>query len=265
MSVGRPCADSAAMVSHRIEGKNLVDQATKMLGETPILWGRYFTNSSGGGDAEYRHLRENELLRGKGIRVLPIARQTGNVSGSQADGSDDASRNADDILNTFGVNHLESMGGEVVMFLDVEGAPPLSPSYWTGWARTVVARSGASSDNKVKILPCLYATQGDKKTWQALADAVNAAPVEAACHGAWVARWRIRGHDNPSDVRPPEFDPEIVNPAITLPCPILLWQYADEILGSGGFDCDQTNPNVDIDGLLVSKCVLPPSITDLIS
>jgi hypothetical protein len=253
------------MITNRIQGKNLLDHATQMFGETPLLWGRYFTNSSGGGSAEYRHLRENELLRNKNVRVLPIARQTGNVGGSEAEGGDDGVRNADDIINTFGAEYLASLGGKVVLFLDVEGAPSLSKVYWTGWAAAVVARSAARSDGQVSILPCLYATQGDKKTWQALNEAVAAKP-EAACHGIWVARWRIRGHDDPSDIRPIDFNPAIVDPAIGLPCPILLWQYADEILGSGGFDCNQTNPNVeDIDTLLVNRCVLPPSITQLVS
>ena len=48
------------------------------------------------------------------------------------------------------------------------------------------------------------------------------------------------------------------SPHVQLPCKILLWQYSDDCHGGGGFDCDQTNPAIDLDQDLLSKCILPP-------
>ncbi len=79
---------------------------------------------------EYRHLKENRILRENGIRVLPIARQTKRFDGDQALGSVDAHANAHDILVTFGSDYLQTLGGKFFVFLDVEGAPSLSQAYY---------------------------------------------------------------------------------------------------------------------------------------
>jgi hypothetical protein len=44
---------------------------------------------------------------------------------------------------------------------------------------------------------------------------------------------------------------------VKIPCEVLLWQYADECHGGDGFDCNETNPNIDLQDIL-SQCVLPP-------
>jgi hypothetical protein len=75
----------------------------------------------------------------------------------------------------------------------------------------------------------------------------------AECHGAWIARWRVHGCNQ---LRP--FDPSILSPNVQLPCKILLWQYSDDCHGGSGFDCDQTNPEIDLEQDLLSKCILPP-------
>ena len=256
MAQGRPGADSSSLVTTQIQGKNLIQLAREMFGETPVLWGRYFTSASTGGTVEYRHLRENQILRDNNIRVLPIARQTTHVSGSQATGSADAEQNVEDLIVTFGKEYLASQGGQFLLVLDVEGAPALSVSYYTGWARTVVAHSQDITDGTVNILPCVYAPQGNDPTWRAVATAFDNG-VE--CHGAWIARWRIRGCG-----KPPDFDGSIVNPRIPLPCDILLWQYADECHGGSGFDCNQTNPDIDIEQDLLGKCVLPPELEGIL-
>ena len=104
MAKGKPGADSSVLVTNRIGDRGLIELATALYGEAPVFWGRYFTSASSGGNVEYRHLKENQPLRDNNIRVLPIARQTNRVSGTQADGSADAEKNANDLLSTFGAD-----------------------------------------------------------------------------------------------------------------------------------------------------------------
>ena len=251
MAKGMPGADSSTLVTSLIDGRNLVELATDLFRRTPVVWGRYFTSAGTSGNVEYRHLKENQLLRANNIRVLPIARQTKRVNGSAADGSTDAAANAEDLIQTFGADYLASQGGQVVMFLDVEGAPSLSVGYYRGWAGTLVAHSQDFSGGKVTILPCVYGTHFDDATWRAVVAAVGPG-VEF--RGAWIARWRVRGCHNLL-----EFDNDLVRPR-TFPAnsKILLWQYSDDCHGGDGFDCDQTNPSIDLQQDLLSKCVLPP-------
>lgn len=251
MAQGAPGADSATLVTDQIDGRNLIQLASDLFGRTPAIWGRYFTSVATTGVVEYRHLRENQPLRDAGIRVVPIARQTKNVNGSIADGSADAAANAEDLIETFGADYLASLGGQCVMFLDVEGAPSLTASYYRGWAATLAAHSQEFSNGKVTILPCVYATQGDDATWQAVAAAIGPA---VGFYGAWVARWRVRGCNGLL-----EWDDTLVRPA-SLPSQlkILMWQYSDECHGGGGFDCNQTNPSLDLQQDLLNKCILPP-------
>ena len=59
--------------------------ATMVLGIAPVFWGRYLyapgqMNSSGHRDPGHYSTAENVLLRMNHIRVLPIARQTGNIA-----------------------------------------------------------------------------------------------------------------------------------------------------------------------------------------
>src|SRR5262245_34681607 len=256
MAVGKPGADSSVLVTSKIQGKTLIQLATELFEEQPIFWGRYFTSVSTTGTVEYRHLKENQILRDHNIRVLPIARQTKRVGGSQALGSVDAEQNVEDLILTFGQDYLASQGGEFLMVLDVEGAPSLSVAYYTGWAQTVLAHSRDFTHGAVTISPCVYAPRGDDATWQAVADAADRG---VACDGAWIARWRARGCSKLL-----EFDNAIVLPRVELPCDVLLWQYADECHGGSGFDCNQTNPEIDLEDDLLRKLILPPDITEII-
>jgi hypothetical protein len=249
MAFGSPGADSSNLVTRLIDGKPMVDVAADVLGQMPVLWGRYFTSVAATGVVEYRANRENQALRDRGIRVLPIARQTKHVDGSQARGSADAQLNAEDLIKTFGVDYLKSQGGKFIMFLDVEGTPSLSTHYYMGWARTLVDHSQSFSDGAVTIVPGVYATQADSTTWRAVAEAGERG---VKSQGAWTARWRRHGC---SEMLAWEHD--IVYPKIKIPCEVLLWQYADECHGGDGFDCNETNPHLDLQGIL-SQCVLPP-------
>ena len=123
MAKGKAGADSSVPVTNQIGDKDLIHIATEVFGQMPAFWGRYFTSASTSGNVEYRHLKENLMLNQNGIRVLPIARQTRNVNGTQASGSADAEVNVEDLITTFGQDYLESLGGRFLMFLDVEGSP----------------------------------------------------------------------------------------------------------------------------------------------
>ena len=257
MAKGKPGADSSVLVTNRIGDKGLIELATALYGEAPVFWGRYFTSASAGGNVEYRHLKENQPLRDNNIRVLPIARQTNRVSGTHSEGSADAEKNADDLLATFGADYLASQGGSFYMFLDVEGSPSLSEAYYAGWAQTLTAHSSSQTSGEVEILPCVYAVRSDTPTWSAIAAAVLAG---AACNGAWIARWPSSG------CQPlPEWDAGKVTPDVAIPCPILIWQYANDCHGGGGFDCSETNPGIDLQSDLLDQLVLPPDMTGVVT
>ena len=257
MAKGKPGADSSVSVKNQVGGVGLIDLANSLYGEMPVFWGRYFTSTSTAGGTEYRHLKENGILRANGIRVLPIARQTKSVNGTQAAGSADAQANVEDLVATFGEDYLESLGGQFFMFLDVEGSPSLSQAYYTGWSEALSAHSQDITAGRVTILPCIYATRGDNVTWNALAAAFDGG---ADCSGAWVARWK-----SSSCLALPDWDNSLVAPTVNLPCPILIWQYAADCHGAGGFDCSETNPGIDLQGDLLNQLVLPPDMTGIVS
>jgi hypothetical protein len=253
MAKGKPGADSSVLVTTQIGGKSLVELANELYGEPPVFWGRYFTSNSGSGNVEYRHLKENQLLRENNIRVLPIARQTRRVNGTQADGSADGEANVDDLLATFGIDYLASVGSEFYMFLDVEGSPSLSKAYYTGWAQTIVNHSATETNEQVQVTPCVYASKSDTPTWSAVSAAVS---IGVLCRGAWVARWPSSG------CQPlPDWDQNKILPSVAIPFEILAWQYADDCYGGGGFDCSETNPEIDLETELLSHLVLPQDLT----
>jgi len=231
----------------------MVESASALFGRTPAVWGRYFTKPTTSGTVEYRHAQENPVLAQYAIRLLPVARQTRDVAGSAAQGASDAQGNVDDLFASFGAEYLASLGSEFLMFLDVEGTPSSgSPSlglhYWTGWAQTLGEHSRTASGGRVEVLPCAYARQGDDATWESLS---QASAQGVACHGAWVARYYS------GSCTMANWDETIVAPQVALPCDILLWQYAENCC-DGAIDCSQTNPNLDIDTLLLRRLILPP-------
>ena len=249
MPKGRGGADSSNLVTSQIGGRMLLDLAAQSLGETPVFWGRYFTSAATTGVVEYRHLKEGQHLRERGIRVLPIARQTRRVAGTAAQGTADAKLNAQDILLTFGADYLKSLGGKFLMFLDVESMPALSLSYYKGWARTLTGYSETATKGAVSLLPCVYGVQSDNPTWRAIA---AAADQGVPCHGVWIARWKWHGcHPVPN------WNAAAVTPGVALPCDVLVWQYSDECHGGDGYDCSTTNPGIDFDAF-IKQLILPP-------
>lgn len=257
MAKGLPGADSSSLVTTVINGQNLVDLAIHTFnGVTPVFWGRYFSRS-GHGFAEYQHLKENGLLRQHAIKVLPIAQQTSRVNGSSADGSGDAQSNVEDLITTFGKDYLASQGGEFFMFLDVEPLPGsgLSSSYYLGWSQTLMSHSSTVSGGTVRILPCIYGNHTGTASWSGLSAAVAQG---ATCKGAWIARYGNRtGAAGCCDVI--DWDNTAVAPAVPIPCKILAWQYSEECHGQDGYDCNQTNPNIDAQQELLKFLIMPPA------
>lgn len=252
MAKGSPGADSSVPVTSLIDGQGMVDQATGFFGSVPVFWGRYFTSVSTTGVVEYRHMRENPVLRAKSIRVLPIARQTKRVNGTAADGTADGQVNAEDVIITFGKDYLAAQGGQFYVFLDVESTPPLSLSYYRGWAQTLMAHSRDITLDRVSLLPCVYGTKFDTTTWNSVAMAKQQG---IPCFGAWIARYFFGMGCKPV----PEWKPEVITPIVDMPCPILIWQYAGDCQGNGGYDCNVTNPNIDLDKDLLTHLILPPA------
>jgi hypothetical protein len=243
MAQGLPGADSIQPVT-----TSLIQATTAHYGSTPVFWGRYFTSVTTSGSAEYHHAKENGPLNAAGIKLLPIGRQTGNVNGTQQQGVADGVKNAKDFITTFGASLLAQQGGQFYMFLDVEGDPSLSSDYYTGWAQGLAQES--ASHVGVEILPCVYAAQGNSKTWTALAAATDAG---AACVGVWIARY------DPNDCTLGEWNDHTVTPPSPnpFPWPILAWQYCGNCL-NGQIDCSQTNPAIDPQADLLDFLVMPP-------
>jgi hypothetical protein len=229
----------------------LIESATDILGDTPVFWGRYFTNISKTEAPEYLHATENPILHEAGIRLLPIARQTANVAGDAVQGKNDGMANAQDLIATFGVAFLAERGGKFYMFLDVEGEPSLSQAYFEGWSDGLAEQAQTMAEGAVEILPCVYGMQSDTTTWTALAAAVESG---TQCFGAWIARYHT------GECSMGEWQPEIVTPVkpTPFPCPILAWQYAGDC-NDGQMDCSQTNPAIDIKTDLLPYLVLPPA------
>jgi hypothetical protein len=62
MAKGRPGVDSTSLVSTIKRGKNLIDLATDLFGESPLFWGRYFKNLQQRSSYEYIGRKEANLL-----------------------------------------------------------------------------------------------------------------------------------------------------------------------------------------------------------
>lgn len=245
MAQGLPGADSSSPVT-----SELVAAATQLFGRAPVLWGRYFTSPTTSDSIEYHHATESPVLAQAGIRLLPIARQSENVGGSQAQGQADAQQNVADLVDTFAPTSLGAFGSHLLLFLDVEGepsegSPSLSLDYFLGWAQTLQSESRSQTGGAATVLPGIYARQGDSATWNVLVTA-NAQGV--ACAGAWVARY------DPGTCQLADWNDTIVMPTVTLPFPVLLWQYAENCC-QGAIDSNQTNPGVDVQSLLLDRLI----------
>jgi hypothetical protein len=232
-------ADTAYPVTQR-----LLNDATRVMGQAPAFWGRYFTSVHAAGNVEYRHRVEDALLAANNIRVLPIARQTNRVSLGLEDGRRDGRANADDLIQTFSEQHLVQLGGQIMIFLDVEGSGRsiLSSAYYAGWAAGL-----AEVNQNVQFLPCVYGLPTDSATWTALK---TAREQDAPCRGIWLARWV-------PDVEPVAWSPARTRPSVDPGVPVLAWQYTSPRDGAA-IDRNLVNPALDAQAELLRFLILPP-------
>jgi hypothetical protein len=247
MASGQPGVDTDSAVS-----SGVLMKATAVLGAKPVFWGRYFhapgqIDWKGRFDTVNYAATENELLNSNRIKLLPIARQTPAVGGSDADGRGDAQKNVSALFEALKPAYLYGAAPDVLVFLDVEGAPSLSPAYYAGWSDELQTQGALHSGNTVTLHAALYMSQGDAATASALTSAVAAG---ALCAGAWIARY------DPDVCGPaPAWNDGIVTPRGGLPCPILAWQYCSSD-SCAGYDGSQTNPAHE--AMLLARLPVPP-------
>jgi hypothetical protein len=234
----------------------LANAGTKsFLGRKPAFWGRYFyapgqMNSGGKKDSHYS-ASENAFLRSNNIRLLPVARQTGNVSRDAATAVRDAKRNVDALFETIPAAYLAGADPTALVFLDVEPGNSLASAYYVAWAQTISDHSMAKSSDQVHLRPGIYANPTDAKTWKALRTALSQG---SACYGVWMARYY---YGSPV---PPDWNDKLVTPSGGLAPPILAWQYwasADNAKPEFNFDTSSTNP-AHFDALL-DGLIMPPA------
>jgi hypothetical protein len=223
-------------------------------GAAPLFWGRYFKRPDS--TDEYQPAAENAVLAANDVKLLPIARQTNRVAGTASDGAQDAALNADAFIKALGVEHLAAIGGEMLMFLDVEGTsaqnPNLSLDYWIGWSTALTARSESAGSGRFRIVPGVYCRQNQSPTWTVIADAAR---LGYRCAGAWVFRMHADACTKPM----PDWEPTFNTPTVALPCPLMIWQFAIDCLFEGGVDFDMINPDPGIATALLNRLVLPPA------
>ena len=141
------------------------------------------------------------------------------------------------------------------MFLDVEGTsaqnPNLSLEYWIGWSTALAAHSSAVSGGRFTLVPGIYCRQNQAATWTAVADAAR---FGYRCAGAWVFRMHSGACDKPI----PSWEPAFNTPAVSPPCPVMIWQFAIDCLTDGGVDFDMINPDPAVATALLNRLVIPP-------
>lgn len=221
-------------------------------GATPLFWGRYFKKPDFAED--FQPESERAVFRENNIQLLPIARQTARVAGTATEGAEDAILNVDAYVQSLGNDHLASIGGEMIMFLDVEGTsdanPNLSLDYWIGWSSALVNYSHKRSGRRYTIVPGVYCRQNQPTTWQAIA---RADQLGHPCAGAWVFRMRSGACTAPIGT----WDPTFLMPKVALPCPVMIWQFAIDCLFEGGVDFDMLNPDAAVNNALRNRLVVP--------
>jgi hypothetical protein len=153
--------------------------ATTQIGQAPVFWGRYFKGPGNPDPAQYQAGQESSFLKSNNIKVLPIARQTPNVSSTDQNlGKSDGQQNAAAIIASFGASALASLP-EVAVFLDAEIDNSLNHNYYLGWSAGLI-QGGAPN---VKFIPCLYAHHNDKTTWAEVGKAMDQGAI---CGAAWI-------------------------------------------------------------------------------
>lgn len=232
---------------------DLVNLVRERFGTAPLFWGRYFKRP--GFAQDYQPQQENPVFYANRIRLLPIARQTNRVAGTATEGAEDAMLNAEAFIKGLGLEYVASVGGELLMFLDVEGTsdknPNLSVDYWIGWSGALVEQSRRLTGGRTTLIPAVYCRQNQNPTWDAIARADD---LGFPCAGAWVFRMRTGACTKPI----PAWDPAFNTPGVPLPCPIMIWQFAIDCLVEAGIDFDMINPDPAVATALLNRLLLPP-------
>jgi hypothetical protein len=243
---GLPGADCARPVN-----QNLIDFAESVLGQVPAFWGRYFKGPSNTDPVQYQARRENSVLHGNDIRVLPIARQTLRVGLSRTAGDEDGRRNVRAILEAFGSDYLAGLGSRFFVFLDVEESHPLSADYWSGWSEALIEEGRGATNSSVEFIPAIYGSRDATTTWCELAKAISSG---SACGGAWIAAWR-----SPPCAPPPDWaDVDIVPVNLPEEVSALAWQYGGNCRNL--IDCNSSNPSLQ-DEFITGLIMPPPSLS----
>jgi hypothetical protein len=118
-----------------------------------------------------------------------------------------------------------------------------------GWSTAITAHARRSG---LTMLPSVYCRQNQNATWDAVA---RAAQLGFPCAGAWVFRMRTGACTKPI----PEWDAPFNTPSVSLPCPVMLWQFAIDCLFEGGVDFDMVNPDPAVAAALLNRLVFPPA------
>lgn len=248
-------ADSNDLVNAMLAGVSLLDRARQHLGGEAKYWGRYFKGPNHPNHEQYQPHTENRHLHDRGIRVLPVARQTRQVGGSEADGRNDAERNVRAVLWAFGAEWLAGHGGAFQYYLDVEPTHPMSRAYYSGWAREIEERSHALTGGTVRLEPCVYLNGRDRTTQRALREAVDDDAV--TCGGLWVARYFNFDHTGCHAVT--DWGALSADPVEPVPAPVRIWQFIGDCFQNIGnfhpLDFNQLNPDNQQETL---RLLIPP-------
>lgn len=240
-------------------GRGKLATVTGALGvPAPGFWGRYFyaphqVASGGNVDSNHYSPAENSFLRARGIRVLPIARQTGHVAGTAAQAVSDARQNVAAIFECFSPGYLASADPDVLVFLDVEeqvGQPVLTSQYYAAWSAEIERASAESSGGLVAMRPAIYTSRGARDSFLALKAAMAGG---SHCFGVWTARGLSHGS-------PLAFSEAQMLPVVPLDCPTLLCQYflsPDQAPPDENLDMSVCNPAHQ--DMLMSRLVMPPN------
>jgi len=234
-----PGVDSLNIVGSRLKnGQTLVDAAIEAFGMQPAFWGRYFSSP---GKSAYKAPLESPILSANNIRLLPIARQTNNVTKAAAIGTQDAKNNVAALVEAFGEDFLSALAQPLYIVLDVETA--LSADYYFAWATEI-----ANAD--FPLAPCAYMpSPPHHAAWKALADAMERG---ASCGGVWIA-WYLSNSPNFAPL--PDWDVQKTTQPTR--APTLGWQYMGDVIESA-LDLSVTSPLVSIQSALLDHLIVPP-------
>ena len=253
MPTGLPGADSDVVVTHEIGGDTLLKLSNQLFGKNPAFWGRYFKQRGGTSSQLYHAAIESPVLSAAKIKLAPLSQHTPDVGGSASTGQIEAHSDVDAILDAFAVAHLAAQGTEFLVFLDIEPGRNLSMDYYTGWSQALKSYSAQKSGGAFTFLPAVYSNRLNT-AWQIVSAAIGKGGGAVTCSGWWVAGWYSHG----GCIVPGKWDNGMAIPqGIAHPSPVLIWQYSNDCHGQHGIDCNQSNPNIDVNGLLMNRLIQP--------